>query len=266
MVKGEIATDFASKSMDLCGYRCVVEPGFMDTTGADIAVFIGTTLEAMEHRKPRKKPDELWVFHSAEPQYRSAAKPENWDGLFNYSTAFVPWPDGHISIKASSFTKRPEQGSHNFAQKRRDWLIKHNISVNSVDALWFVSHCVHGLRPSSARAEYALELGKYINISAYSYKDECRTVLSAIMRNETEGRKPKLNDYLFYLAFENSVCKDYITEKLWKILSKLEDYNPHPNVLSPLSVFVRMKYSATLCLPMPQHLVFASCSGGFVTT
>ena len=26
---------------------------------------------------------------------------------------------------------------------------------------------------------------------------------------------PDLDDYKFYLAFENSLCSEYITEKLW---------------------------------------------------
>ena len=36
----------------------------------------------------------------------------------------------------------------------------------------------------------------------------------------------------FYLAFENSLCRDYITEKFWKVLS----YNVVPVVLNGVNM------------------------------
>lgn len=36
----------------------------------------------------------------------------------------------------------------------------------------------------------------------------------------TKACRALLSDYLFYLAFENSLCADYITEKLWRVLGK----------------------------------------------
>uniref|UniRef100_A0A1A9WE13 Fucosyltransferase n=1 Tax=Glossina brevipalpis TaxID=37001 RepID=A0A1A9WE13_9MUSC len=72
---------------------------------------------------------------------------------------------------------------------------------------WFVSNC--GAR--NGRLQYAHELGKYIDVDIYgacgNYKcsrvtpDKCFDMLD--------------RDYKFYLAFENSNCKDYITEKFF---------------------------------------------------
>ncbi|XP_037822771.1 LOW QUALITY PROTEIN: glycoprotein 3-alpha-L-fucosyltransferase A-like [Lucilia sericata] len=72
---------------------------------------------------------------------------------------------------------------------------------------WFVSNC--GAR--NGRLQFAHELGKYIDVDIYgacgNYKcsrvnaDKCFEMLD--------------RDYKFYLAFENSNCKDYITEKFF---------------------------------------------------
>ena len=72
---------------------------------------------------------------------------------------------------------------------------------------WFVSNC--GAR--NGRLDYAKELQKYIQVDIYgscgskrcprSQADQCFKLLD--------------RDYKFYLAFENSNCKDYITEKFF---------------------------------------------------
>ncbi|XP_058984902.1 glycoprotein 3-alpha-L-fucosyltransferase A [Musca domestica] len=72
---------------------------------------------------------------------------------------------------------------------------------------WFVSNC--GAR--NGRLQFAHELGKYIDVDIYgacgNYKcsrvnaDKCFEMLD--------------RDYKFYLAFENSNCRDYITEKFF---------------------------------------------------
>ncbi|XP_055373371.1 glycoprotein 3-alpha-L-fucosyltransferase A [Condylostylus longicornis] len=83
-----------------------------------------------------------------------------------------------------------------------------NYALNKTKKVaWFVSNC--GAR--NGRLAYAHELQKYIDVDIYgscgSYKcsrntaDKCFEILD--------------RDYKFYLAFENSNCKDYITEKFF---------------------------------------------------
>jgi len=72
---------------------------------------------------------------------------------------------------------------------------------------WFVSNC--GAR--NGRLNYARELGKYINVDIYGACGSKRCPRSSANKCFTILDK----DYKFYLAFENSNCKDYITEKFF---------------------------------------------------
>ena len=74
-----------------------------------------------------------------------------------------------------------------------------------------ISNCRFRSVPSE-REKYIEELKKYISIDVYGKcgkpcpaKVDCKIFIS--------------NEYKFYLAFEKSICKDYITEKFFKILS-----------------------------------------------
>uniref|UniRef100_A0A0K0D126 Fucosyltransferase n=1 Tax=Angiostrongylus cantonensis TaxID=6313 RepID=A0A0K0D126_ANGCA len=72
-------------------------------------------------------------------------------------------------------------------------------------AAWFVSNC----HTHSMREDYVNELKKHFPVDIYG---ECGSLKCA---RGSECEKMLDDDYHFYLAFENSLCKDYITEKLW---------------------------------------------------
>lgn len=71
---------------------------------------------------------------------------------------------------------------------------------------WFVSNC--GSR--NRRLDYARELSKYIQVDIYG---TCGTFHCP--RSDQKCFELLERDYKFYLAFENSNCRDYITEKLF---------------------------------------------------
>jgi len=70
---------------------------------------------------------------------------------------------------------------------------------------WFVSHC----QTHSQRERIMAALGEKIHVDIYG---ACGT-LQCQKNSECEKRIGL--DYHFYFAGENSICKDYITEKLW---------------------------------------------------
>lgn len=72
---------------------------------------------------------------------------------------------------------------------------------------WFVSNC--GAR--NHRLEYANELGKHIQVDIYG---ACGT-MRCPRYNADKCFEILDKDYKFYLAFENSNCRDYITEKFF---------------------------------------------------
>ena len=69
-------------------------------------------------------------------------------------------------------------------------------------------------------------MSKYINVDTYG---RCGTL------DAPRGlEKAIATGYKFYLAFENSLCEDYATEKLYRILHMpLEDLPPVPIVMGP---------------------------------
>uniref|UniRef100_A0AC35FBC8 Fucosyltransferase n=1 Tax=Panagrolaimus sp. PS1159 TaxID=55785 RepID=A0AC35FBC8_9BILA len=82
--------------------------------------------------------------------------------------------------------------------------INEKLSKKSKLAVQFVSHC----ETHSLREQFIKKLDKYIDITTFG---DCG--------NKTTDMKEQdiLDQYYFYFAFENAVCKDYITEKFWRL-------------------------------------------------
>ena len=71
---------------------------------------------------------------------------------------------------------------------------------------WFVSNC----GAVNRRGNYAAELAKYVQVDVYG---ACGNL--TCLRHQNKCNQMLSEDYKFYLAFENSNCRDYITEKFY---------------------------------------------------
>ncbi|GMR63141.1 hypothetical protein PMAYCL1PPCAC_33336 [Pristionchus mayeri] len=81
------------------------------------------------------------------------------------------------------------------------------LAGKSKSAAWFVSHCT---TTNSRREDLVVKMKKYISVDIYG---NCLNGMNCPRGAKCEDMLD--DDYHFYLAFENSVCTDYITEKVW---------------------------------------------------
>ncbi|KAL8625352.1 hypothetical protein ACOMHN_044495 [Nucella lapillus] len=193
------AADFST-----CEYRsCRLSYNLSLLPVARAVVFDAVSLSSgpPKHRPP----DQLWVLFVMEPPPRLRfhnpyfQRPE-WRDVFNLTMSYrydsdIFSPYGRHIPESSSPSPRPEflQMAH---RKTRS-------------AVWLVSHC----QADSARDQYVRRLQRHLDVDVYG---KCSGRKCG--NNEECGRLIN-STYRFLLAFENSFCKDYVTEKVFNAYS-----------------------------------------------
>ena len=224
-IKAGLPIDRKSHKINCGEYVCKIKYG--GKPEADLVMF---NIDSIEHYQtpPAKTSHVLWVFQTTEPQWLQVPFPSSWNGMFNYSVTY-------LTDSANSYYNFRDRISYRKKIKPKQFsLLK---GKRSSTAVWFVSHCDQSHRKpvTSARDQFVFALAQYIQIDVFTKKPSCKQKFKTLIKNELGKNDPSLKSYTFYLAFENSLCKDYITEKLWKVL---EDDNSYtiPVVLGGLSV------------------------------
>ena len=106
-------------------------------------------------------------------------------------------PSGEVYKKA--IAESPYQPKVPFANKTRS-------------AAWIVSNC----HATSRREHYVEKLRRYIDVDVYG---ACGSMPGCGRNEDSDCRQKIASKYKFYLSFENSLCQDYVTEKLFRALS-----------------------------------------------
>lgn len=150
----------------------------------------------------RTKLNQRWIWLTDENPYHTfmVAKNKNmadYNGYFNWSMTYRMDSDVPVPYGRTVEMTREEASSHQYIDYFK-------LKTKTVAVLG--SNC--GGR--NKRWYYVKELKKYIDIDAYG---NCGTLKCP--GHFTKDCKA-LNDYKFYLAFENGDCSEYITEKVSK--------------------------------------------------
>ena len=186
---------------------------------------------------PHHLASQKWVFSILESPIHTYANLPKLQGIFNLTMSYarsarVPWVYGLCKpLPPNAISKYSKE--FNYAAKK-----KHLVA-------WFVSNC----RTSSRRETYARVLGEHIDV----HKHGCGGKYNCPKSKASACDRRLNDDYKFYLSFENSLCRDYVTEKLWRILQ----INVVPIVLGSANyseILPPHSYIDVLDFASPRHL------------
>lgn len=155
---------------------------------ADVVVFLHSRLQPGRDRLPKERlPGQNWVWVSLESPSNTRGLAE-WNQTFNWMMTYRQ--DSDIFIPYGKLV--PNRSA----------------TVNIPAKTNLVSWVISNYHRTQKRAEVYKNLSKYLHVNIYgkaNNKPLCKDCLL-----------PTISKSKFYLAFENSIHRDYITEKLWR--------------------------------------------------
>lgn len=164
---------------------------------ADAVLFSNPATLPVKPPFHRKSTNQVWVISMIEAPLNSKSL-KYYKGLFNWT----------MTYRFDSVIETPyfKYKTNNTRERIQSEIQTNYAAGKSKKVAWIVSNC---LLARSGRMKYAKELAKHIDVDIYG---ACGT--KRCPRKE-DGKCMQMleKDYKFFLAFENSKCVDYVTEK-----------------------------------------------------
>ncbi|KAK2580866.1 hypothetical protein KPH14_005940 [Odynerus spinipes] len=213
-------TPFGSDGLTkTCGYnQCyfTYNRTFEHTSHLKAILFYGSNFQINDLPNWRSAYVQWGLIHEESPRNNPIFVHDKALNLFNYSSTFSRFSD--VPLYSIDLPNIEELLGNKYfiPTKEKTALIQ---SQNLAPVLYIQSDC----NTASNRDLYVLELMKYIKIDSYG---TCinNANLDKRLKNDYLDRLNS-NEFLsfvarykFTLAFENAICNDYITEKLWRPL------------------------------------------------
>ncbi|XP_052676363.1 glycoprotein 3-alpha-L-fucosyltransferase A-like [Crassostrea angulata] len=182
--------------------NCLVEK---NTSLADIIVLRHSYLPY--HKTIEKPKGQMWVLHTNESPYHTFRPPKQWADKIDLSASYMETSDFFVPLYGRLL--------HNKTYPLQNYT---GVLANKTkDAVWVSSHC----STPSKRENLVKELSKHLTVDKYG---KCGTKKCGKQYDDyTKCKAIFEKDYKFFFAFENSICDDYTTEKLYSLY---RDHSP----------------------------------------
>lgn len=150
----------------------------------------------------RRSNDQYYIYANMESPINSFTK--NWENFFNLTMTYqrnsdIAWLYGRIIKTETDYTLPTKESLGNKTKK----------------IAWLVSNCI----TQSKREVLGLAIAKDVEVDVIGKCGEIDRIHCATWRKK-ECYDYIEKNYKFYLSFENSLCDDYVTEKLYNILDR----------------------------------------------
>ena len=198
------------------GYPCRVQNCLVTYNRAllpkvDVVIFHAfggdmLTPKQLQKLSERRHRDQVWIYFMHESPHNARPSPKLANGFFNWTMNYRMDADITVLYNWEWGTWEP--------RTPKDPIYRERNHADSKDKLVYggISHC------GPIREKYIKKLQEYISVDIYG---------GCSKRFHTEPKKCErgtpeciklLKRYKFFLAFENSFCIDYISEKYWETL------------------------------------------------
>ncbi|XP_055037069.2 alpha-(1,3)-fucosyltransferase 7 [Misgurnus anguillicaudatus] len=188
-IQYSLAGDVCLKDYGIAGCHLIDNRSLMES--ANLVVFHNAELKYRKEHLPLDLPrpaSQRWVWLSLEAYNGNLAAYKN---LFNLTMSYHPQADITVPYGKLIVKERPSQ----------DFVIPKN---KSHEVCWVVSN----YQKWQSRSAVYQKLRQNINVQVYGYFVKRPLRMAALL--------PTISQCYFYLAFENTESRHYITEKLWR--------------------------------------------------
>lgn len=172
---------------------------------ADAVIFHERNMPSIDrlnilNRPHNRNSSQRWIYFTSETPLNSATDAIPFNNFFNWTMTYRT--DSDIFLPYLQYRKLDEQEKpptrRNYAETKRN------------TTAWLIGNCNFGFR---MRFGLLLEQDTSVYVGG-----ACRHHFGKQIECNRYCDLDVLKDFKFFLAFENGVCQDYITEKYWKYL------------------------------------------------
>nr|XP_034328364.1 glycoprotein 3-alpha-L-fucosyltransferase A-like [Crassostrea gigas] len=191
------ATYFRANQCKNVGSTCILSTVNSDLNKSGGVIFTHSTLP---RTPPVKIESQVWIFNTLENKAFTHKPNTAWDYKFEWIMSYRR--DADVSRPYGKIIRLDKSIERNYSEVFRQ---------KTKFGVWMSGHCP----VPSRRKEYIEKLQKYIDIDTFGScgKKKCGVRTPAM----NECLKNFSRDYKFYFSFENNICRDYSTEKVFNL-------------------------------------------------
>lgn len=177
--------------------NCVISTDNSVLHKSSVVIFTHSSLPGSP---PPKNKSQIWMFNTLESKAFTQRPNTAWNDKFEWIMSYRR--DADVSRPYGKITRLHKSIERNYSEVFRQ---------KTKFGVWMSGHCP----VPSRRKEYIEKLQKYIQVDTFGACGKKKCGARTVFKNDC--LKNLAREYKFYFSFENNICRDYSTEKVFSL-------------------------------------------------